>query len=308
MSLKILFMGSPEFSLPSLSSLSTHFDVVGVVTQPDRRAGRGKSLTPPPVKVLAEKLGIEVFQPETLRTTEAFDKLQSWKPDLIVVTAFGQILKPNVLQLPEFGCINVHASLLPRWRGAAPINAAILAGDGETGVTIMKMDAGLDTGPILTMKAIPIQPEDNAGTLSEKLAKLGGDLLVETLPGYLSGEITPRPQPEDGATYAPMLSKQDGALDFSEPAEQLARKVRAYDPWPGTFMHWEGNLLKVHQAQSASGNFSQSGSRLIHDGLPAVATPDGALLLEKVQPAGKKPMEGSIFLNGARDWIQKGGR
>ena len=300
-------MGSPAFALPSLASLSKQYDVVGVVTQPDRRAGRGKSLTSPPVKILAEELGIEVYQPPTLRTDDAFNKLKSWQPDLIVVTAFGQILKPNVLELPEHGCINVHASLLPRWRGAAPINAAILAGDTETGVTIMKMDAGLDTGPVLSMKSIPILPEENAGTLSEKLADLGGKLLIETLPRYLSGNSTPKPQSEEGSTYAPMLSKQDGALDFAESAEFLARKVRAYHPWPGTYLHWEGKMLKVHGAREVSGHFEDAGTRLIYDGLPSIATPDGALVLHYVQPAGKKMMDGRTFLNGARDWIGKGG-
>jgi len=299
-------MGSPDFALPSLSSLSRHADVVGVVTQPDRRAGRGKSLTPPPVKVLAESLGLEVFQPESLRTPEAFEKLQHWRPDVIVVAAFGQILKPNVLDLPQHGCINVHASLLPRWRGAAPINAALLHGDQQTGVTIMKMDPGLDTGPILAMCYLAILAEDNAGTLSLKLANLGAELLVETLSGYLSGEIRPTPQTEAGATYAPMLSKQDGALDFSQTAEHLTRRVKAFNPWPGTFLTWEDRMLKVHQASAHIGDFGPGGTRFIHEGKPAVSTRNGALILEEVQPAGKGPMSGSDFLNGARDWSQKG--
>lgn len=298
-------MGSPDFALPTLTSLARHANVVGVVTQPDRRAGRGKSLTPPPVKVLAEELGVEVFQPASLRTAEAFDKLQSWQPDLIVVAAYGQILKPNVLELPEFGCINVHASLLPRWRGAAPINAAILHGDTETGVTIMQMDAGLDTGPILSMRYIPILPEDNAGTLSEKLAHLGAELLIETLPKYISGEIAPKPQPEEGAAYAPMLSKSDGQLNFSKPALELTRQVRAFNPWPGTFLTWKDQYLKVHQADAVEGDFGLPGTRFEHAGYPAVATPDGGLAFEVVQPAGKKAMTGLVFLNGARDWAQK---
>ena len=298
-------MGSPDFALPTLTSLARHTNVVGVVTQPDRRAGRGKGLTSPPVKVLAEELGLEVFQPVNLRTAEAFEKLQSWQPDLIVVAAFGQILRSNVLELPEFGCINVHASLLPRWRGAAPINAAILHGDTETGVTIMQMDVGLDTGPILSMRYIPILAEDNAGTLSEKLAHLGAELLIETLPKYISGEIAPKPQPEEGATYAPMLSKSDGELDFSKPALELTRQVRAYNPWPGTFFNWKDQYLKVHQADAVPGDFGAPGTRFEHAGFPAVATPDGGLALEVVQPAGKKPMTGLVFLNGARDWEQK---
>jgi len=278
--------------------------VIGVITQPDRRAGRGKHLTSPPVKVLAEELGIEVFQPSSLRNEEAFSKLASWQPDLIVVAAFGQILRQNVLELPKFGCINVHASLLPRWRGAAPINAAILHGDAETGITIMQMDAGLDTGPILAKKAIPILPEDNAGTLFNKLSQLGGEFLAEMLPDYLAGELPPTPQPEEGSTYAPMLSKQDGELDFSKPAEDLARQVRGYHPWPGSYTHFSEKLLKVHQAHAESSNKGQSGQRLILDGLPAIATSEGALVLDLVQPAGKKRMSGEVFLNGARDWQQ----
>ena len=244
MEIRTIFMGSPDFALPTLRKLSEVTNVVGVVTQPDRPAGRGKTLTPPPVKVLAEELGIEVFQPKSLRKEEAFDKLAGWQPDLIVVAAFGQILRQNVLELPRYGCINVHASLLPRWRGAAPINAAILHGDAETGITIMQMDAGLDTGPILAKKAIPILPEDNAGTLFDKLSQLGGDFLAEMLPAYLAGELSPTPQPEEGATYAPMLSKQDGELDFSKPAEELARQVRGYFPWPGSYTILAGSCSR----------------------------------------------------------------
>ncbi|MBN2043721.1 MAG: methionyl-tRNA formyltransferase [Anaerolineales bacterium] len=297
-----VFMGSPEFALPALRRLSEITEVVGVVTQPDRQAGRGKRLTPPPVKVLAEELGIEVFQPRSLRNQEAFAKLAGWQPELIVVAAYGQILPQNVLDLPQFGCINLHASLLPRWRGAAPINAAILHGDALTGITIMKMDAGLDTGPILAKKAVPILAEENAGTLSDKLSALGGDFLAEVLPQYLAGEILPTPQPDEGATYAPMLSKQDGELDFNKSAEQLARQVRGYYPWPGSFMYYGEKLLKVHEAYPLPGKLGERGTRRIHNGLPAIAASDGLLVLKQVQPAGKKAMSGEVFLNGARDW------
>ena len=226
-------MGSPDFALSTLRALHENYSVVGVVTQPDRAAGRGRELKSPPVKTLALELGIPVIQPEKLREPEAMEQLRAWSPDVIVVAAFGQILRQDVLDLPKFGCINVHASLLPRWRGAAPINAAILHGDEETGITIMKMDAGLDTGPILTQRSVRIQPDETAGSLFETLSQLGADLLLDTLPGYISGEIKPRPQPEEGATYAGMLKKEDGLLDFSRPAEELERKVRAFNPWPG---------------------------------------------------------------------------
>jgi methionyl-tRNA formyltransferase len=302
MDIRTVFMGSPDFALPTLKKLSEVTNLVGVVTQPDRRAGRGKSLTPPPVKILAEELEIEVFQPVSLRKQDAFDKLINWQPDLIVVAAFGQILRQNVLELPKFGCINVHASLLPRWRGAAPINAAILHGDYETGITIMQMDAGLDTGPILARKSIPILPEDNAGTLFDKLSQLGGDFLAETLPKYIAGELSPTPQPEEGSSYAPMLSKKDGDLDFNKSAEVLARQVRGYYPWPGCFTHFNEKLLKVHQAHEISSTKGQPGQRLVVDGFPAIATSNGALVLDTVQPAGKKRMSGEVFLNGARDW------
>src|SRR5512143_4033407 len=174
---RIIFMGSPDFSLPTLRALAGHYELVGVVTQPDRAAGRGRELKPPPVKLLAQELAIPVIQPEKLKQPEALEQLRLWKPELIVVAAFGQILRKDVLELPHFGCINVHASLLPRWRGAAPINAAILHGDAETGITIMKMDPGMDTGPVIRRRAIPISPDDTAGTLSPKLAELGAELL-----------------------------------------------------------------------------------------------------------------------------------
>src|SRR5690349_7014116 len=243
---RVVFMGSPDFSLPTLQVLAAAYEVIGVVTQPDRASGRGRELKPPPVKLLAQELSIPVIQPEKLRQPEAMEQLRVWGPDLVVVAAFGQILKKDVLYLPRFGCINVHASLLPRWRGAAPINAAILHGDEETGVTIMKMDVGLDTGPILTQRSISLTRGDTAGSVFEKLSHLGADLLIETLPDYLSGKIEPLPQPEEGMTYAPMLKKEAGQLDFTHPAEELERRIRAFNPWPGAFMAFDGTLLKIH--------------------------------------------------------------
>ena len=299
--MKIVFMGSPDFAVPALRALAAHYPICGVVSQPDRPSGRGLALTPPPVKLAALELGLPVIQPEKLRAPEAFQQLQDWEPDLIVVVAFGQILRANVLDLPKYGCINTHASLLPRHRGAAPIQAAILAGDAETGVTIMKMDAGLDTGPMLSRRAIPIDPQDTGGSLFDKLSKLGGELLVETLAGYLAGEILPQPQPEAGVTYFGMIKKEDGLLDFNLTAQELERKVRAFSPWPGTIFEWNGLPLKIHRAHCQAGN-AAPGERVVQDGLPGVGTRDGLIVFDELQPAGKKSMPGKAFLAGARGW------
>jgi methionyl-tRNA formyltransferase len=295
-------MGSPDFALPSLRLLAQNYDVVGVVTQPDRASGRGRELKAPPVKTLALELNIPVIQPQKLREPEAMEQLRAWNPELIVVTAFGQILKKNVLELPKQGCINVHASLLPRWRGAAPINAAILAGDEETGVTIMKMDEGLDTGPMLAKRSLRLAPDDTAGSVTQALSTLGADLLIETLPDYLSGRIVPQSQPDAGATYAPMLKKQDGLLEFTHPAHELERRVRAMNPWPGAWFEWSGNILKVMRASVSEAKGLRSGIRFVVEGRPAVMCTDGALVLEEVQPPGKRVMPGKSFLAGARNW------
>ena len=296
-------MGSPEFSLPTLIGLADHYSVVGVVTQPDRPAGRGRILTPPPVKELALALGLPFIQPNRLREPEALAQLQAWQPDLIVVAAFGQILRQNVLDLPLKGCINVHASLLPRWRGAAPIQAVIAAGDPLSGVTIMKMDAGIDTGAILSQVTVEITGQDTAGTLGSRLSEKGAELLLATLPGYLDGSIEPRPQDNSLATYAPMLKKEDGLLDPALPAEALARRVRAYQPWPGAYIIWEGDILKIMRAYAGESSGVQPGQRGVVDKRPALGTSQGWLVLDEVQPAGKKPMPGVVFLNGAHHWI-----
>ena len=255
-------MGSPDFALPTLSTLAKSHQVVGVITQPDRASGRGRELKSPPVKTLALELNIPVMQPEKLRMPEPMEQLRAWAPDLIVVAAFGQILKKDVLDMPRYGCINVHASLLPRWRGAAPINAAILAGDEETGVTIMKMDVGLDTGPMFVKKSIRLNPDDTAGSVLGALSTLGANLLNETLPDIISGKLTAEPQPAEGSTYAPMLKKEDGLLDFTHPAIELERRVRAMNPWPGAWFEWNGSPLKVMRASVVSGEKSlASGSR-----------------------------------------------
>jgi methionyl-tRNA formyltransferase len=301
MNIKIVFMGSPEFALPTLQTLANHYLITGVITQPDQPAGRGRVMTPPPIKILAEQLDLPIIQPQRLREPEAMEQLREWNPDVIVVAAFGQILRSGVLDLPPYGCINLHASLLPRWRGAAPIQTAILHGDVETGVTIMKMDPGIDTGPMLSRRAIPIEPDDTAGTLSPKLAQLGADLLLDTLPAYLRGELIPTLQDDSLATYAPMLKKEDGVLNFDRPALELSWQVRAYNPWPGAFMNWAGEMLKIHRTYVVEGT-AQPGEKVRAGKLPAVGTASGLLVLDEVQPPGKKAMPGQLFLNGARAW------
>ena len=301
MSEKVVFMGSPDLAAKILESLVTKYKVVGVVTQPDRPAGRGKILTSPPVKVLADQLGIATIQPERLKD-EAFAQLQAWNPDVIVVAAFGQILRQRVLDLPKFGCINVHASYLPRWRGAAPIQAAILHGDEFTGVSIMKMDAGIDTGPVLIQEKVYLAENETLSSLTDKLSILGGSLLLDALEDYIAGRLSPTPQPESGDTYAGMLSKEDGLLDFSKSAIAIDRKVRALNDWPGTFCDINGQVLKVRKVKIQNSETQRAGMRSVLDKVPAISTPDGWVLLLEVQPAGKKWMPGTDFLRGFHNW------
>lgn len=298
---RIVFMGSPDFALPSLRALAGLQEVVGVVTQPDRASGRGREVRMPSVKSMALELNLPVMQPDRLKQPEAMEQLRAWSPDLIVVAAFGQILKKDILFLPRFGCINVHASLLPRWRGAAPVNAAILAGDEETGVTIMQMDVGLDTGPMLAKQSIRLSPDDTAGSVLRTLSTLGADLLIETLPRWIAGEIQPQLQDEALASYAPMLKKEEGKLDFTRDADELERLIRAFNPWPGAFMEFEGTMLKVHRSHVEQGE-AEAGRRLVVRNQPMVGAGGGLLVLDEVQPAGKKPMSGKSFLAGARNW------
>ncbi len=242
---RIVFMGSPEFSSTILNSLLKDYPIVGVVTQPDRPAGRGRKLTAPPTKKLAETLNIPYIQPEKLKYPDALEQIIKWQPDLIIVAAYGQILRANILNLPKLGCLNVHASLLPRWRGATPIQAAILNGDEFTGISIIKMDEGIDTGPIFQQSRIPIDPLDNGISLSEKLSEIGSRLLLEVLPKYLKDNIQPVSQDESAATYAPLIRKEEGLLDFSKSALELERKVRAYFPWPGSYFFLKGLPCKI---------------------------------------------------------------
>lgn len=296
--MRIAFLGSPGFALPALEALASAYDVVGVITQPDRPAGRGRHLTPPPVKQAALRLGLPVLQPQRLRSPEATAELARWAPDLIVVAAFGQILRPEVLALPHLGCLNVHASLLPRWRGASPIPAALRAGDPVTGVTIMQMDAGMDTGGILAQASLAIGPQDTSASLSAQLAPLGASLLLDVLPGYAQGDVRPVAQDERLATRAPLLRKEDGRLDFSGAARDLERQVRAFDPWPGTFLEWEGGRVAVLQVDVLDCGDLQAGDVTCHAGYPAIGTAQGQLILRQVQPAGRRPLRGDAFLRG----------
>lgn len=236
---KLIFMGTAEFACPSLSALqaAADFEVVAVVTQPDRPAGRHLALSPPPVKVAAQQLGLPVCQPERARDPAFLQQVQQWAPDLIVVAAYGQLLPAALLAIPRWGCLNVHASLLPKYRGAAPIQWALLNDEPQTGVTIMKIDEGLDTGPILAQQTTPIQPTDTAQTLHDRLAALGADLLVRTIPLYVTGQLSPRPQPAEGVSYARKITKQDGLLDWTQPARAVWNRVRALNPWPGAFTY-----------------------------------------------------------------------
>jgi methionyl-tRNA formyltransferase len=300
---RIVFMGTPEYAVPALEALADAHQVVGVVTQPDRAGGRGRRLRVSAVKQAALERGLPLFQPPTLRAPEALARLADWEPEVIAVAAFGQILLQDVLDLPPHGCLNVHASLLPRWRGAAPVAAAVLAGDEITGVTIMRMDAGLDTGLVLAQREEPIRPDDTREKLGKRLSRLGAELLVETLPPYLAGTLLPWPQPEEGMTYAGQLCKEDGLLDWSRPAVELDRRIRAFTPWPGAFTFWRGRRLKVLRAAPLPdwrGGAPPGCVVALTDGA-VVATGKGALRLEQVQLAGKRVMDIEVFLCGQQD-------
>jgi methionyl-tRNA formyltransferase len=253
--LRIVFMGAPELSCASLQGLvsSPDFQVVGVVTQPDRPKGRDLKLQPTPVKELALKENLPVLQPEKARNEAFIGELGAWAPDLIAVAAYGQILPKSILDLPRFGCLNVHTSLLPKYRGPAPIQWAILNGDAETGVTIMKIAPALDTGDMLAQESTPIRPDDNSATLHDRLAKIGADLLVRSIPDYTAGKVVPRPQPGEGASYAPKISKQDGRIDWQQPARVIWNRVRGLVPWPGAYTHLpaspQAHTLKIWQAE-----------------------------------------------------------
>jgi methionyl-tRNA formyltransferase len=298
-------MGTPQFAVPTLQALVEHHQVVGVVTQPDGRAGRGRKVVVSPVKQVAMEQELALLQPWTLNDAEVVARLAEWQPEVIVVAAFGQLLPVSVLDLPLYGSINVHASLLPRYRGAAPIAAAIQDGEPVTGITIMRMDEGLDTGPILAQAECPIAPGETTASLTARLAQLGAQLLIETLHGWLEGIIEAQPQDDSAATYCEQLEKADGFLDWSRPAAYLDRQVRACDPWPGAYTTWQGQRLKVLRARPQPGceGKGQPGQvQQIGKGI-GVITGQGVLELIDVQLAGKKPMPAALFARGQRDLV-----
>lgn len=290
-------MGSPDFSLPTLHALiNAGQEVVCVYAQPPKPAGRGHKETPCPVHAEANRLGLQTRTPKTLRDPEEQAVFRDLDLDCAVVVAYGLILPAEILEAPRLGCVNVHASLLPRWRGAAPIQRALIAGDTETGVGIMKMDTGLDTGGILAEARTPITECETASSLHDRLADMGAELLVRTLDGYAAGDIEPVPQPETGITYAHKLERGEGHLDFSKPAAELERTIRALNPWPGTWFEYAGERIKVAGAEIVPGVSGEPGSVL--DGALTIACGDGALRPLKVQRPGKSMTDVQAFLRG----------
>ncbi|EKS7108965.1 TPA: methionyl-tRNA formyltransferase [Enterobacter ludwigii] len=310
-SLRIIFAGTPDFAARHLDALlSSGHQVVGVFTQPDRPAGRGKKLMPGPVKVLAEEHGLPVFQPASLRPQENQQLVADLNADVMVVVAYGLILPKAVLDRPRLGCINVHGSLLPRWRGAAPIQRSLWAGDAETGVTIMKMDVGLDTGDMLYKLACPITAEDTSATLYDKLAELGPQGLIETLQQIANNTAKPEVQDEALVTYAEKLSKEEARIDWSLSAAQLERCIRAFNPWPMSWMVIDEQPVKVWKASLIDGHTTAEPGTIIDaskNGIQ-VATAQGILNLESLQPAGKKAMSAQDLLNSRREWFIPGNR
>jgi len=309
--LRIIFMGTAELSCASLGKLAgdKNFSVAAVVTQPDKPKGRELKVTPSPVKILAEKLNLPVLQPLKARDEQFIAELRELEPGLIVVVAYGQILPQMILDLPRFGCLNVHTSLLPKYRGAAPIQWAIANGDAETGVTIMKVDAGLDTGPILATRRTPILPADDSQNLHDRLAQLGAELLVETIPDFVAGKISPQPQPAEGSTYAAKIKKEDGQIDWNLPAEKIWNRLRAFTPWPGAFTflrnaeHCSANapkpqLLKIWKAEAVE-HAGRAGEILSADksGI-LVGCGQNALRILELQREGGRRLTAEQFLAG----------
>ena len=303
---RIVFMGTPEFAVPSLQALldadlATVGRVVGVVTQPDRPKGRGQQLAPPPVKVLARQAKLPIIQPLKMKDPVFLDTLRRWAPDLIAVTAFGRILPPVILDLPPLGCVNVHGSLLPKYRGAAPIQWAIINGETETGITTMRMDPGLDTGPMLLRETVPILPADTAGDLAARLAPIGGRLLAQTIIGLKNGSLSPIPQDHAQATLAPLLKKEDGMINWKDEASALANRIRGLTPWPGAYTYcgeerwqlWRAQATPVGCAEAEPGTILEVTKEALR-----VATGKGSLLIQEIQPASGKRLAVRQYLAG----------
>jgi methionyl-tRNA formyltransferase len=298
--MRIVFAGTPEFAVPPLRALlgSPH-EICGVYTQPDRPAGRGRKLTPSPVKLLAQESGLPVFQPESLKDEAAQAELHNLKPDLMVVVAYGLLLPRPVIDTPPLGCINIHASLLPRWRGAAPIQRSILAGDSETGVTIMYIEPRLDAGPMLLKKSCRIGPDDTAGDLHDRLARIGAEVLLETLPPIAAGTAQPEMQDESLVTHAAKINKDDAQLDWSQPAAELKRRVRAFNPWPVAETVYRDQILRVWRATVVPASRSEPPGTLLIDGENLdVVTGHGCLRLQEIQLPGGKRIPARDFING----------
>lgn len=299
-------MGTPQFAVPTLQALIATQNVVGVVTQPDRQAGRGRQVQPSAVKRVAQEFDIPIYQPESLKEIGSAGPLIEWQPDIIVVTAYGQILRAHVLELPARGCLNVHASLLPRWRGASPIQHAILAGDSESGISLMRMDEGLDTGPIYIRSALSILEDDSSATLHDKLADEGADLITRHLDDIVAGRLAAVPQNESLATYAPMIKKTDGKIDWEKDAYQLGRQIRAMTPWPGAYTDWDGKRLKILSARAIEIDRQRDrmpGEVFLFENSIVVVARSGGLLLLMVQLAGKPPMSVNDFVRGRSDFV-----
>ncbi|HET7578245.1 MAG TPA: methionyl-tRNA formyltransferase [Bacillales bacterium] len=308
--MRIVFMGTPDFSVPILQRLITDgHEIAAVVTQPDRPKGRKKVLTPPPVKVEAEKHDIPVLQPKKIKEPEQLEKVLALEPDVVVTAAFGQILPRKLLEAPRFGCVNVHASLLPEYRGGAPIHHAIIDGKRKTGVTIMFMAEKLDAGDILTQTTVPIDEDDNVGTLHDKLSAAGTELLSETLPKLEAGELEPVQQDESQSTFAPNVKREEEKIDWTAPGNSIYNRVRGLDPWPGAYTLYEGRVLKIWRTEKAASSAEaipgtvievDEGSFLVSSG------DDTAVRVTELQPAGKKRMKTAQFIKGAN--LQKGDR
>jgi methionyl-tRNA formyltransferase len=299
-SLRIIFFGTPGFAVPSLSALLAGTDpVVGVVCQPDKPAGRGQHVTAPPVKQVAAAAGLPVLQPEKLRSADVLGALRQWAPDLIVVAAYGKILPAALLALPVHGCVNVHASLLPKYRGAAPIQWAVLRGEEMTGVTIMQINERMDAGDILLQRETRIGDEETYGELQTRLADLGAHALMEAIAHLHAGTLRPQTQREEEVVLAPMIEKEDGRIDWTQSAVTIARRVRAFNPWPSAFTHLDGKLLKIHRAHVGDAVGPSAPGSVVHvDGGIAVATGDGCLILDELQLEGRRRLSAAEFLRG----------
>lgn len=308
LAMRVVFMGTPDFAVPTLERLiQSEHQIIGVYTQLDKPAGRGQTIASSAVKKVALAHGLPIFQPDSLRKPEVVESLANSRPELIVVAAFGQLLPQRVLDIPPFGCLNVHPSLLPRFRGPSPVAAAILAGDEVTGVSIMLMDKGMDTGPILAQTQTPILPQDTTGTLTDRLAQLGAQLLMETLPGWLVGCLPPKAQEEERAVYSKLIAKEESEVNWYLPALDLWRRVRVFQPFPGCYTRFRGKRLKIIEAAPLPGEKGKEPGRVIAAeearSKVGVQTGDGVLALLQLQLEGKRIMTAEEFLRGQRDFL-----